>query len=388
MAHALLSASGAHRWMACTPSARLEEPFPESASTYAEEGTLAHAMAETLCSYNARRIKKTEYTKRMKDYRENPLCNKEMEDYITDFAAYVWEQHNAAKVLAPDALLLLEERLDFSEYVPGGFGTGDVVIVSNGWLDVIDLKYGKGVPVSAQENEQLMLYALGALWRYGLIYGIEWLRLTIYQPRLDNISRWEVPVKMLLDWAETLLKPKAALAFDGAGNYAPGDHCRFCKAKAVCRARAEENLKLAKYDFCPPNVLGEEEIADVLKVAENLKNWAENVAAYALEEAVKGRKWNGWKLVEGRSNREYGSPDRVAEVLTANDYNETEIYNKKLKGITEMEKLLGKKKFEEYLGAYIVKPAGKPALVQLTDPRPELSTAAAAAEDFKEFIEN
>lgn len=383
MSHALLSPSGASRWMACTPSARLEEQFPESSTTYAEEGTLAHSLAEVLNSYNFKKITKAQMTKKLKPIKENAYYNAEMQEYIETFCQYVWETFNAAKAISKDAVIALEEKLDIRAYVPEGFGTGDVIIVADGVLTVIDLKYGQGVPVSAENNKQMMLYALGALDKYDMLYGVDTVRMVIYQPRLDNISEWEMDAELLTLWADDELKEKAALAYDGAGEYCPGDHCRFCRARATCRARAEENLKLAAYDFKPSELLSNEEIADILKVSQKLVNWAEDVSKYALDQAVNhGTRFEGWKLVEGRSNRVINDPTKVGELLDPL-YEQEELYNIKLKGIGDLEKLLGKSQFTEMLGPYVVKPQGKPTLAPESDKRPEWNSAAAAAEEFK-----
>lgn len=384
MAHALLSPSGASRWMACTPSARLEEKFPESTSTYAEEGTLAHKLAETVNSYNLlKNCTKTQLKKKLKEIEESSYYNAEMQNYIDAFCHYVWETYNSAKAISKDAVIALEAELDIRAYVPDCRGTGDVIIVADGILTVIDLKYGLGVPVLAENNKQMMLYALGALDEYDMQYGINSVKMIIYQPRRDNISEWEISAEALLDWAENELKQKAALAYDGAGDFCPGDHCRFCKARATCRARAEENLKLAAYEFRPPEQLSNEEIADILKIIERLTNWAGDVSAYALDQAVNHNvRFEGWKLVEGRSNRIISNQDEAANVLTSESYSHNDIYNQKLKGIGDLEKLVGKDRFNELLAAYIVKPQGKPTLVPESDRRPEWNSAASAAEVF------
>ena len=247
MTHALLSASGAERWMACTPSARLEEQMPDSPSVYAEEGTLAHELAEAVNRYNFNDNTdkaKEKLNLKLAEIVSNPLFNAEMEEYIDGFARYVQEKYNEAKAISNDAVIAFEERLDFSDYVPEGFGTGDVIIITDGKLTVIDLKYGKGVLVEAENNKQMMLYALGALNAYDLFYGIESVNMVVYQPRRDNISEWDVPTVELLDWAKSELKEKADLAYDGAGDFVPGEYCRFCRAGATCRARAEENINM------------------------------------------------------------------------------------------------------------------------------------------------
>ena len=381
MPHALLSASGASRWMSCTPSARLEEQFPESTSSYAEEGTLAHSLADTLCRYKANLP--CDLAEETEVIGKSPFFNTEMYDYIDRYSDYINECFMEAKSFSSDAIMETEVKLDLRRYIPDGYGTSDIVIIADGPLQIIDLKYGKGVPVSAENNKQMMLYALGALDKYDILYDINTVAMTIYQPRLDNISVWAIPVRDLLNWAETTLKEKAALAFDGAGEYQAGDHCRFCRARGICRARAEENLKLAQYDFKQADLLTVNEVADILKIADNLKNWADDVSAYALEQAVNhGVRYEGWKIVEGKSSRVFSDPLKVEDALRKEQFTDFEIFNKKLKGIGDMEKLLGKTQFKAILGDFIIKPQGKPTLVPETDPRPEWNSASSAVADF------
>lgn len=387
MSHALLSASGSARWMACTPSARLEEQFPNTTSEYAEEGSFAHALADLKLSRAiANTIKPSAYKKRLAEMQKDPMYSPAMEEYIDQYVAQVSEIFMAAKKECKDTLVLLEQRLDFSEWVPGGFGTGDVVIISDGTLEVIDLKYGKGVPVSAEKNSQTRLYGLGAIATYMMLYDFLTVRMTIIQPRLDNISTEELRVDELMTWAQNKLKPKAQLAFAGEGEFCAGDHCKFCRAKATCRARAEANLELAKYDFQDAFLLSKEEIAAVLARADQLKTWATDIETYALEQTRDhGEKFPGWKLVEGRSNRKYADEKQVAETLTDAGYAENKIYKpKELLGITAMEKEIGKKKFGELLSDLVVKPAGKPTLVPENDKRPEINSLQSAIDDFSE----
>jgi hypothetical protein len=385
VSHAILSASGAHRWMACTPSARLEQQFPDSTSTFAEEGTFAHALAELKLSRAiANTTKPSVFKKRLAEMQKNPLFSPAMEEYVDQYVAQVTEIFIAAKKKCKDTLVMLEQRLDFSEWVPGGFGTGDVVIISDGILEVIDLKYGKGVPISAENNSQTRLYGLGAISTFDMLYEFNLVRMTIIQPRLDSTSTEEMTVESLLLWAENKLKPKAQLADAGGGEFYAGDHCQFCRAKATCRARAEANLELAKLDFQEPLLLTDEEIAEVLAKVSQLKAWASDVETYALEQARDhGIKYPGWKLVEGRSNRKYADDIAVGQVLTAAGYEEEQIHKEpELLGITAMEKLLGKKKFEELLKELVIKPAGKPTLVPENDKRPEINSLQSAIDDF------
>lgn len=372
--HALLSASSSKRWLNCTPSARLEEQFGrEDAGPYAEEGTAAHALAE----HKVKKCLRKRSKRPVSDYQ----CD-EMEECTDGYASYVMEQVELAKQDCKDPVVLIEQRLDYSAYVPEGFGTGDLLIVADKTLTVIDLKYGKGVAVEAEWNPQMMLYGLGALELFDCIYDIETVRMTIYQPRLESVSTWEISVPDLIGWVETELKPKAQLAIRGEGEFHCGSWCRFCKAKNTCRARAEEYLRLAQMEFKPPALLSDEEIAEVLKVADELAKWSADVYAFATDEAIThGKKWAGFKLVEGRSSRKYTDEEEVAEVAKAAGY--TDIYKKSLVGITEMEKLMGKKKFAEVLGKLVYKPQGKITLVTESDKRQEIQTATAEA-DFKE----
>lgn len=250
--HALLGPSGAKRWMSCPPSARLEEQFPDSSSEYADEGTLAHSLAETILRYNNGEISKKAFSTRFNKIKADPQYNKEMQDYIEDYTQRVWEIASEMKASCPDALILFEQKLDFSEYVPDGFGRGDVVIVADDLVNVIDLKYGKGVGVSAEENPQLRLYGLGAYLEHSMLYDIRRIRMTIIQPRLENISTEELTAEELLTWVETEVRPKAALAYAGEGDFKVGDHCQFCKARKTCRARADHNLELTKFEFADP----------------------------------------------------------------------------------------------------------------------------------------
>ena len=382
--HAVLSASGAYRWLACPPSARLEEQFEETTSTYAEEGTLAHSIAEQKLRFLLKQISAQDYAQALQIFEKNEFYSASMLDYIETYASIVMKKVNEAKARSADAVVLLEQKLDFSDWVPEGFGTGDVVIISDGVLEIIDLKYGKGVPVAAEDNAQMRLYALGALATFDSLYDIKIIRMTIVQPRLDSVSSDEITAEMLYWWADTELIKRAQLAWEGKGEFQAGEHCQFCRARFNCRARAEANLELAKMDFRKPELLTDEEIGEVLKQADELKAWVSDVFDYALVQARDhGKKFKGWKLVEGRSVRKYADEEAVAKTLLEAGYKEEQIYEKKLWGITAMEKLLGKTLFNELLGGLVVKPTGKPTLVPETDKRPELNSTAAAVADFK-----
>lgn len=363
--HAVLSASSSERWLNCPPSARLCEAYEEKSSDYAAEGTDAHA----LCEYRLKQALGIPV--------ENPIenlswYNEEMEDCAIGYVAYVVELLEAAKQICADPIVLIEQRVDFSRWVSGGLGTGDCICIAEGLLNIVDLKYGAGIEVSADHNPQMMLYALGALEIFDGIYDIDTVRMTIYQPRKSNISIFEMSKDVLLTWADTELTEKAKLAYEGQGNFSCGDWCRFCKAKAECRERAEANLALARYDFEAPALLDDEEIADILGKVDALTAWASNVKEYALQQAVSGKKWPGWKLVEGRSNRKYTNDVVVAAAVESAGFDP---YERKVLGITAMQKMLGKSRFEELLAPYIEKPQGKPTLVPESDKRPAMNTA-------------
>ena len=299
--------------------------------------------------------------------------------YCTDeYCSYVMEQLTEAKTHCKDPQVLVEQRLDFSKWIPEGFGTGDCLIVADDVLHIIDFKYGLGVLVEAEDNPQMMCYALGALDIYDGIYDITSVKMTIFQPRRENVSTFTIKKEDLLKWADDFLKPTAELAFNGEGEFKAGDHCTFCKAKATCRKRAEYNLELAKYDFEMPASLSETEIAAILPKIDDLTAWAADIKEYALQQALSGTEYPGFKVVEGRANRKYTDEEAVAFVVKDNGYDP---YEKKLLGITAMTSLLGKKKFEELLGALITKPQGKPTLVPASDKRPALNTAK---DDFSE----
>lgn len=384
-AHAILSPSGASRWLACTPSARLEQQFPNNSSSAAAEGTVAHSLGELMIRYRAAMITMDAYEAELAELSKSEHYNADMFSHMADYSDFVMEQFYQAKMTTKDAILLLEQKLDLTAFVPEGFGTGDVVIIADHVLDFTDLKYGKGVPVSAHENKQMMLYALGALHEFGYMYDIKQVRMTIYQPRLDSISTYEMTVEELMTWAISELRPKAELAFKGEGEYAPGEACRFCRAKAVCRAHAEYNLQIAKYDFMDPTLLTDNEIADILSRADNFTKWLTAVSEHALAEAVNnGKRWPGYKLVEGRSNRAYTDTDAILNVLTTQAGFDASRVTEPLKllPITKLEKAISKAAFEKHVNPFVVKPPGKPALVPASDKRPEYNSTEGAALDF------
>ena len=369
--HAFLSASSSHRWLACPPSAKLCSEISEQASPYAAQGTDAHE----LCQH---KVEKS-LGRDSPDPTENlDYYDQEMESCAEEYCSFVMEQVEEAKKHCKDPQVLIEQKLDFSQWVSEGFGTGDCVIVADDILQIVDFKYGVGVLVEAEKNPQMMCYALGAWSAFSFLYDIKTIKMTIFQPRRNNVSTWEISTEDLLKWAEEVLKPTAALAYNGEGEFAAGDHCQFCYAKATCRKRAEYNLVLAKYDFEMPVNLDENEIAAILPRIDELTAWASDIKEYALQQALLGTSYPGFKVVEGRSVRKYVDDTAVADAVTKAGY---EPYEQKVLGITAMTQLLGKKKFEEILGSLITKPQGKPVLVPESDKRPAINTAY---EDFKE----
>lgn len=372
--HAVLSASSSHRWLNCNPSARLELEFEDRETEAASEGTAAHA----LCEHKLRRALKMRSKKPI-----SPYDSDEMDAYTDGYVQFVMEALEEARQVCPDPQILIEQRLDFSCYVPDGFGTGDCLIVSDHLLHIIDFKYGQGVLVEAENNPQMMLYALGALRSFDFLYDVDLVAMTIYQPRRENVSSWTIPVDELKEWAETTLKPRAELAFKGEGEYVPGSWCQFCKAAARCRARAEAKLELARYEFARPPLLTDEEIEEILGKLDDLTRWANELMAYAQDAAINhGKVWKGFKLVQSRTNRKYTDEEAVAEAAKAAGYHD--IYRQSLISITEMEKLMGKKTFSAVIGGLVEKPEGKPTLVPASDKRPAI-TSTGAEEDFNDY---
>ena len=363
--HALLSASSSERWLRCPPSARLCESYDDKGSNYAAEGTDAHE----LCEYKLRQALGME----AKDPTENlTWFNEEMADCASGYATYILEQVEAAKQTCADPVVLIEQRVDFSRWVESGFGTADCIIIADGTLQICDYKHGLGVLVSAEKNPQMQCYALGALELFDGIYDINTVLMTIYQPRRSNISTYVLSKNELYHWADEVLKPTADLAFAGDGNFLCGEWCGFCKAKHDCRARADANLELARYDFKLPPLLTDEEVEEILTRVDDLVAWATDIKEYALQQAISGKEWNGWKLVEGRSNRKYTNETAVADAVSNAGFDP---YDHKVLGVTAMQKLLGKYRFNELLAAYIEKPQGKPTLVPESDKRPVMNTA-------------
>lgn len=371
--HAILSASSSSRWLACPPSARINAELPETTSVYAEEGTKAHALAEkTLKSYLAG------------GPAEVQSDNEEMKEAVQRYVDVCIEKINAAKKASPDAVIHVEFRLNFSTYVPDGFGTGDMVIVSDRSLEICDLKYGKGVPVSAEGNTQMRLYALGAVEEFGMLYAFDTVHMTIIQPRLDSVSTDTLSAGKLLDWGRSII-PVAKLAYDGKGKFQAGDHCRFCKFRPRCKALAAymtEKTALRK-----KQTLTDLETVSILQAAKDIKRWLTDLEDYALGKALDGYDWPGMKLVEGRSKRVITDPDAAAAALIEKGFDADAVYKpRELQTLTALEKLVGKKSLAEALGGLIEKPDGKPTLVELSDKRPPLDITAKAADAFDDSL--
>ena len=369
--HAFLSASSSHRWLACPPSALLCAKEADQSSAYAKQGSDAHELCEYLL-LKALGHDPPDPTENLDYY------DAEMLSCAEGYRDFVMEQVEEARKLSADTLICVEHRLDYSRWVENGFGTGDCVIVADDLLHVIDYKYGLGVLVSASGedgtgNSQLKCYALGALDTFGDLYDIRRIKLSIYQPRRENVDTFEMKVEDLLHWADDVLSPIAKLAFTGDGEFCAGDHCVFCKVKATCRARADYNMELAKYEFEKPAMLNDEEIASILPMIDSLVSWATDIKEFALQQALSGTVYEGYKVVEGRSNRKYSDETAVARIVQEAGYDP---FEKKLLGVTAMQRQLGKKRFQELLGGFLYKPPGKPVLVPTSDSRPEMNTAA------------
>ncbi|MCF2674616.1 DUF2800 domain-containing protein [Fusobacterium varium] len=385
MAHAILSASGASRWMACTPSARLEEQFPDSTSEYAREGTLAHELCELKVRKNLIEPMHTRtYNSKLKKIKEHELWQDEMDRHTDTYLEYI---QGLVHSFSCTPAVMVEKKVDFSSYVPDGFGTADCIIIADGTLHVIDFKYGKGVAVSAENNPQMKLYGLGAYLEYSFLYAIDKVKMTIVQPRLDEvISEYEISVTELMEWAEEVVKPLADMAYKGEGTYIAGNHCKFCRAKATCRARAKMNLEVAKFDFKEPALLSDEEVGEALRQAQDLAKWAEDLKDYALAESLKGKLIPGWKAVEGRGSRVFTDNEEALKVLINSGIDETMLYERKQLTLAQIEKVLGPKQFKELVGSYVEKAAGKPTLVVETDKREAITNEDSIKNDFKEMV--
>lgn len=381
-AHAKLSASGSEKWMTCTPSVFAEEPFADEGSEFAREGTFAHAVFEQMLLIHMGLP--------VEALRKSKFDNQELRDYVNTAVEYAIERIRDARARCPDPIILVEQRLDFSRWVPEGFGTGDLVIITDDLVEVMDLKYGKGIYVDATNNSQLRLYGLGAYNVLSHLYDIKRVRMTVLQPRLHNFGSEELTIEELLTWAEEKVVPAAKLAWFGEGEFVAGDHCTscFCKARYTCPARADQALAVAKLEFAsavPPAVatLSLDRVAKLLPKADMVIDWFNDLKAHSLKQATEHNIMvPGFKLVEGRSVRKYSSQEDVAAKLRDAGVPESVMFERSLLGITAMEKAIGKKKFTEVLSDLLVKPSGKPTLVPVEDKRPALPSAASAAEDF------
>lgn len=370
--HAILSASGAHRWLECTPSAQLEQQFPTSTSEYAEEGTAAHELAELTARYFLGEISEMEFEAKRDELAKGPYYTAEMQECANDYARLVLQKIEAARETCPDAFVELEVKVDFSKYVKDGFGTADCVIVADNLLEIIDFKYGKGVRVEAAGNPQMRLYALGAYLKYNSLFDFERICKTIFQPRLSGVqSSSELTAKELVTWADKVVKPRAKLAYKGEGEFAPSEEvCKFCRAKAQCRARTEKNLSL--FDESPDSLLiTPVEAGEILAKAADIQGWLSDLEALVSSTLMAGQPVAGWKMVEGRSNRKFADEAKVVAAMTAAGYDEATLFERRLITLTQMEKDFGKKAVGEVLAELIVKPQGKPTLAPETDKRPE-----------------
>lgn len=381
--HALVSPSGAKKWLNCPGSVWMEKQIEEKPSPYADEGTTAHALGELKINLALKRITKSAYNKKRKEL----AIDESMDQYTDGYRDYVMERYAYHKKRDPNTAIYIEKELDLSAWIPEGFGTADVIIVETGQLEIIDLKYGQGVKVEADDNPQLQIYALGALTEFDWIYDIGDVIMTIYQPRLDNISTQICDAERLVTWGLYTVRGAAGEAFQGIERYRFGVHCDegFCKARPFCKAYNDAKLEIAKYEFRNPNLLTDAEISAVLDRADSIAKWVTLVKDYALDQAVNhGTKYPGYKIVEGRSNRTWSETEEViGNELVEMGFDLDDVRPRKLITITAAEKLTGKKEFKEKLEKFTVKPQGKPTLVPESDKRPELNSAE---EDFKEEI--
>lgn len=375
-AHAILSASSAHKWIVCTPSARLEEQFPNKTSEYMQEGTLAHAIAEfKVRSSFLEPTTKTTQTRRLNKFKKEEGFQEEMIKHTDIYLDFIKEE--SLKTNAKP-FISVEQKVDFSNYVPEGFGTADCIMISGDMLHIIDFKYGKGVKVEAEDNPQMKLYALGAISAYGLFYPLKNIKMSIVQPRIDNISSYEMPKEQLLEWGEKIIKPQAQKAFAGIGDYVQGEHCRFCRAKGACEFRAKENMKVVEEIQSSYNgTITNAELGEMLTKTDGIEQWIKDIKAYALELALKGEQIKGWKAVEGKSNRKIIDIDKAFEILESNGYEEALLYEKVPLTLTKLEKVVGKIKLSEVIGDYIEKPKGAPTLVKESDKREPYRVSAA-----------
>jgi hypothetical protein len=385
-AHALLSASGASRWLNCTPSPRLEEAFPNESSSFAEEGTLAHELAELRLKWHLELITGRAYELTKEQTIEvSEYYSLDMMDFVDKHIDYVMEEYHSAKRKDKLAVILIEERVDITHIIENGFGTCDVIIIANGIMEVIDLKYGLGVRVDAENNSQLKLYALGALEAYNFLYDVHTVKLTVTQPRMDSISSWEITAEDLMEWGETVVKPTAKIAYEGGGEQKPGDWCRFCKASPRCKAQSDLALEAAKRAFTEPQLLSDDELIEIYAKIPNIEKWFKDVSGYMYKEAMDGKAWEGYKIVDGQARRQWTDEEAVKEVLHGN-YKFDEYTNTKVKGIGDIEKLVGKKNFPVMLGELCKAVKTTPSLVPVSDERPAMEKIEYFADDLEDEL--
>lgn len=371
--HAVLAASASKRWLTCPPSARLEESMPKSTSAFAEEGRLAHRIGEVRLVNRFFNFTQAEP--------ETP--DTEMSGYVDEYVNFILDLHKQN----PDQVVRIEQQFDLKDYIPGGFGTSDYSAVNSEVLDVVDLKYGKGVFVKVENNPQFMIYALGVYQLYGWAYEPKVVRMHVVQPRMDNINTWEIPIEELLRWGDEVLRPAAAIAYMGRGEFKPSDECQFCKAKAVCRARAENYTALEDFGSQLPPLLSDEEVGQILLRGKGLASWVKDLEKYVLTACLSGATIPGWKAVEGRSVRAFSDADKAFKALIAGGIQEALLYERKPLSLAAAEKVVGKKPFAELVGEYIIKPQGTPSLATEDDKRPAITGTISVEEDFAEDAE-
>ena len=382
-AHALLGASGAKKWMTCTPSARLEETFPDSSSDYAREGTLAHELAELkVRKHFLEPIGQRKFNSMLKVIKENQLYQPEMDEHTETYLEYI---KKIAYAYTSRPYIAIEKKLDYSKYAPEGFGTADCIIIAENDMYVIDFKYGQGHPVYAEENEQMKLYAVGAYLEYSILYDVQNIHLSIVQPRKDNISEFTTTPEKLMIWAEETVKPLALLAWEGKGEFVPGEHCNsgFCRARKVCRARSDMNIALAGFIDKKPPLITNQEVGEYLEKAQDIVKWVKDLEDYALSECLSGREVSGWKSVEGRGSREFTDLDAAFNKLKESGIDEAILYERKPLTLAQAEKVVGKKEFNDLVGDLVIKNPGKPTLVKESDKRPAISNMVTASDIFK-----
>lgn len=379
--HALLSASGAHRWLHCTGSPLLEKDFPDSTSVYAQEGTLAHELCELKLMAYTGEISKSKLTSIKNKLMKSGLWQPEMDSTSEAYLDYI-KDITMSYTVKP--VILTEKKVDFSRYVPEGFGTADCLILAGDTLHVVDYKHGKGVVVDADHNPQMMLYALGAMSELSILYRFKFVHMTIVQPRVNNISEFTMTADELTEWGETVVKPKAEAAMSGKGEFEAGDWCRFCRAKRQCKTRYESNDSMyselsAQHD---PRLITLAELGEYLMRGRDMAAWLEDMKEYALSESLAGADVPGWKAVEGRGSRAFTDTDEAVDTLIKNGIDESVLYERRVLTLAQMEKAVGKKAFGELVGDLIVKNPGKPTLVEESDKRPKITNQPTAADVF------